>query len=359
MVDKKMYVTGGIGAIKQWEGFGIDYFLPQSTDEGGCYSETCASIAVLFLAERMLDIQLDGRYADVMELCLYNNIMTAMSIDGKSFTYVNQLGSSEKDKSGREDWFWCACCPPNFSRLFGSLGGYLWHFGEQDSEVFIHVHLYTSATLSFQSESRHIELEQKSEWPWVGNVSFELRNPEHAKINIKLRIPAWANSNFTLLPKTDSATITSGYLTLTSEYLAANPKFSLNISGFEPRFIEPHPYTNQRSIFLARGPIIYCAEDAQNSWETNHFKDVVIKPEEAIKEEVRCWEPTGETYVALHSIASKRSLKAWDSGSPGQSPASHTQTMGLEPARDIIFIPYYLRANSGGRGHMRVGLAKG
>lgn len=57
MVDKKMYMTGGIGAIKQWEGFGIDYFLPQGTDEGGCYSETCASIGVVMLAERLLKVR--------------------------------------------------------------------------------------------------------------------------------------------------------------------------------------------------------------------------------------------------------------------------------------------------------------
>ncbi|KAJ0127088.1 Uncharacterized protein HZ326_29810 [Fusarium oxysporum f. sp. albedinis] len=134
MVTKKMYLTGGIGAIKQWEGFGRDYFLPQSTDEGGCYAETCASIAVMMLAERLLHIELDAKYGDVMELCLYNNVMTAMSLDGKAFTYVNQLGSSESDKSVREEWFWCACCPPNVTRLYGSLGGYLWDFGEENGK---------------------------------------------------------------------------------------------------------------------------------------------------------------------------------------------------------------------------------
>jgi DUF1680 family protein len=63
MIDKKMYVTGGIGAMKKWEGFGIDYFLPQSTDEGGCYSETCAAIGVMMLAERLLQVG-DSPYFD-------------------------------------------------------------------------------------------------------------------------------------------------------------------------------------------------------------------------------------------------------------------------------------------------------
>lgn len=77
MVDKKMYLTGGIGSMMQWEGFGNDYFLPQGSDEGGCYNETCASIGVIMLAERLLHLELDSRYADVMELCLYNAVMTS------------------------------------------------------------------------------------------------------------------------------------------------------------------------------------------------------------------------------------------------------------------------------------------
>jgi uncharacterized protein len=113
MVDKKMYVTGGIGAIRQWEGFGQDYFLPQGSDEGGCYSETCASIGVMMLAQRLLNLSLDSRYGDIMELQLYNAVMTAMSLDGTAFTYVNQLASSEEDRSIRQTWFECSCCPPN------------------------------------------------------------------------------------------------------------------------------------------------------------------------------------------------------------------------------------------------------
>ncbi|KAI9646105.1 hypothetical protein NHQ30_005545 [Ciborinia camelliae] len=92
MVQKKMYLTGGIGAIKQWEGFGIDYFLPSGTDEGGCYSETCASIGVMMFAERLLQLDLDGKYADIMELCFYNAVSTGMSSNGKQFTLLGYIG---------------------------------------------------------------------------------------------------------------------------------------------------------------------------------------------------------------------------------------------------------------------------
>jgi uncharacterized protein len=209
MVSKKMYLTGGIGAIHQWEGFGIDYFLPQSTSSGGCYAETCASIGVMMLAERFLQIDLDGKYADVMELCLYNAVLTALSLDGTKFTYVNQLASSEDEEGGkdgagdggngetslskREAWFECACCPPNVCRTMGILGGYVWSHGEGEDGVFVNVHLYTSATLKFEaSGGQKVELKQQGNWPWEGDVWFELKTSTDVPVTIRLRIPAWA-----------------------------------------------------------------------------------------------------------------------------------------------------------------------
>lgn len=352
--------------------FGIDYFLPQTTDEGGCYNETCASIAILFLAERMLAMDLDGRYGDIMDLCLYNNVMTAMSLDGKAFTYVNQLGSSEAHKSGREEWFWCACCPPNYSRLFGSLGGYLWHFGEHDGDgnggAYVNVHLYTSAKVAFTTQAgSEIELEQSSNWPWNGTVSFTLHNPSAVPTTLRLRIPAWAGKDFTLspaLPASKGPPVDKGYLVIPPSYTAENPSFTLTIGGFAPRWLEPHPYTNQNVVFLARGPVVYCAEDAANPWETNHFKDVVVRPGTPVEEEARRSEATGEEYVVLKTRAWRRELGAWGKGAGGD-PARRVGAReegegdGDGEGREIVYVPYYFRANSGGRGHMRVGMIKG
>ena len=210
MVDKKMYLTGGIGAIKQFEGFGIDYFLPSGTDEGGCYAETCAGIGVMMLAERLLQvsdkiefcksntnimqIDLDGKFADIMELCFYNAVMTGMSVNGKQFTYVNQLASTDTDLSKRAEWFTCACCPPNVARLLGYIGGYLWSHttDEKSKSLQVNVHLYSSATLKVPVGSTTVELEQKSNWPWEGKVDFSLRNDSDVATTIKLRIPGWA-----------------------------------------------------------------------------------------------------------------------------------------------------------------------
>lgn len=168
MVQKKMYVTGGIGAIKQWEGFAADYFLPQGTDEGGCY-------------------------CDVMELCLYNSVMTAMSLNGGAFTYENQLASSASDKSARHGWFSCACCPPNMIRLFGSLGGYVWNYGQHGNGAFVNVFLYTTAKLEFEANGETVSLSQKSTWPWSGTADFELHSA--VSVTVRLRLPGWSKGD--------------------------------------------------------------------------------------------------------------------------------------------------------------------
>ncbi|GKT45074.1 non-reducing end beta-L-arabinofuranosidase [Colletotrichum spaethianum] len=347
MVDKKMYLTGGVGAMAQWEGFGIDYFLPQGPDEGGCYAETCASVGVMMLAERLLhaDPELDGRYADVMELCLYNNVMTAMSLDGRAFTYENQLASCESARSEREGWFGCACCPPNVTRLFGSLGGYLWDYGGKEGEAWVNVHLYTSAEVNFPVDGTDVTLSQKSNWPWEGNILFQLKGAESLEATIRLRIPAWAKGDFVITPTPPpgTSTLERGYLHLSPAYIAANPVFSLDIHGFAPRYIAPHPYTNQRTLSLARGPIVYCVEDADHPWENNHFKDIGMKREGKVGEEWRVDRVSGEEYFALRTVGWERPPEALEKGKEGVK-------------RDLVFVPFYFRANRGGKGQMRVGL---
>ncbi|GAW13023.1 hypothetical protein ANO14919_023990 [Xylariales sp. No.14919] len=359
MVDKKMYLTGGIGSMMQWEGFGIDYFLPQGSDEGGCYNETCASIGVMMLAERLLHVELNSKYADVMELCLYNAVMTAMSLGGNAFTYVNQLASSEKDKNVRAAWFDTSCCPPNVSRLFGSLGGYLWDYGGHGQEIFVNVHLYTTATVSFQVDEHAVVLAQKSNWPWEGNVIFRLEAPPSANTTIRLRIPAWAGKRFTLTPTLDSATIENGYLVLPPSYTSDNRAFTIQVLGFEPRYLSPHPYTNQHTLTLARGPLIYCVEDVDNPWEQNHFRNVGLSIGTPVSEEERVIEEMGERYVGLRVAGWVRNVDHWSQAEPGREPGSSVGAVVPKEAKELLFIPYYLRANRGGKGHMRVGLLNG
>ncbi|TGO67440.1 hypothetical protein BOTNAR_0042g00250 [Botryotinia narcissicola] len=366
MAQKKMYLTGGIGAIKQWEGFGIDYFLPSGTDEGGCYSETCASIGVMMLAERLLQLDLDAKYADIMELCFYNAVSTGMSEDGSKFTYVNQLSSSDTDLSRRAEWFTCACCPPNVARLLGYIGGYLCKqillFREEnqaDSElgtpssdeknntVEVNVHTYASAKLSIPIDEHTVQLEQTTNWPWDGKIRFELQSPEAISTTIRLRIPGWAKG-WTLSPeyKQHASKVTKGYLTLSPYYLLTNSSFQLNIP-LKPRCISPHPYTNQNIVALARGPIIYCVEDFDNPW------NLVLDPECEISEtDVESAEP----YKTLTVRDGATLLQVSEPSGPYV--AHNEETFVKADIQRLHFIPYALLDNRGGKGHMRVGLRR-
>lgn len=123
-------------------------------------------------------------------------MLTGMSIDGKAFTYVNQMATSEKNASNkREEWFDCACCPPNVARVLGHIGGYLWtpKTNSQNSAT-VNVHLFASATLQYvlEGSQKGFALVQTTNYPWEGAVDFELKNSDGAQVDMDIRIPAWA-----------------------------------------------------------------------------------------------------------------------------------------------------------------------
>ena len=128
-----------------------------------------------------------------MELCFYNAVLTAMSHDGKAFTYVNQLASSATDLSRREDWFTVACCPPNILRLLGQIGGYIWNTHIDCAGVsHVAVHLYVSSEYSLDVQGTQVKIRQETKWPNDGDVHFSIpSNP--GKIILMLRVPGWAN----------------------------------------------------------------------------------------------------------------------------------------------------------------------
>lgn len=123
-------------------------------------------------------------------------MLTGMSVDGKAFTYVNQLATSEQDASNkREEWFECACCPPNVARVLGHIGGYLWSpRTNSEASATVNVHLYASASLDYTLEGteKKIKLSQTTNYPWEGNVEFALENSADVEVDVNIRIPAWA-----------------------------------------------------------------------------------------------------------------------------------------------------------------------
>ena len=120
LTTKRLYVTGGLGPSARNEGFTADYDLPNET----AYAETCAAVGLIFWAHRMLLVERDARYADMMELALYNGALSGLSLDGEHFFYDNPLASRGEHR--RWTWHRCPCCPPNIGRLIASLGQYVY-----------------------------------------------------------------------------------------------------------------------------------------------------------------------------------------------------------------------------------------
>lgn len=127
-------------------------------------------------------------------------MLTGMAVDGKAFTYVNQMATSEQDASNkREEWFECACCPPNVARVLGHIGGYLWTpKTNSPNSATVNVHIYASASLDYvlEGSENQFSLIQTTNYPWDGTVNFELKNKCGVEVDLNIRIPAWAGDDW-------------------------------------------------------------------------------------------------------------------------------------------------------------------
>ena len=262
MVHQKMYVTGGIGATHIGEAFSFNYDLPNDT----AYAETCASIGLVFFARRMLEIQAKAEYADVMELALYNGVLSGMALDGKSFFYVNPLEvlpeACHKDerkfhvKPIRQKWFGCACCPPNLARTVSSVASYA--YTENDTTLF--VHLYMGGTV----EGEKVKASITSEFPWDGHVFVTCESDTKEPYTFAFRIPGWCASYEKEIPKGAEVEEKDGYLYVTKVW-AKGETIRLNFP-MEIQLLASNPLVREDAgrVAVKRGPVVYCMEEADN-----------------------------------------------------------------------------------------------
>ena len=254
---KRMYVTGGIGPSRRNEGFTQDYDLPNSS----AYAETCAAVGLVFWNHRMLQLQGDRRFADVIERALYNGTISGVSLDGKKFFYVNPLES--RGDHHRQDWFGCACCPPNIARLIASIGGYIYSQAEKDA----YVHLYVQGNGTLEIGGRRVVLRQETDYPWDGTISISVTPEKPVVFGLNLRIPAWSRGG-TLTVNDETVDIEElmnlGYARIERKWQAGD-KVELTLPMPVER-IESHPAVQQDigHIALQRGPIVYCLEQVDN-----------------------------------------------------------------------------------------------
>ncbi len=266
MVNKKMYITGGIGSTAEGEAFTVDYDLPNDS----VYAETCASVGLIFFAKKMLNLNPSNQYADIMERALYNGVISGMQLDGKRFFYVNPL-EVNPGISGelfgfkhvlpeRPAWYQCACCPPNVARLITSLGQYAWSEGKDT----IYSHLSIGGMADF-CDAR-ISVESKS--PWEGSVTYRIEPAGTGKeFTFSVRVPSYAeNAVFYLngIKLDDPQDIRFGYYYFKRFWQSGD---TLQVHYDMPvRRIHANTLVRENigCVAFLRGPIVYCFEEKDN-----------------------------------------------------------------------------------------------
>ncbi|MBQ2748191.1 MAG: glycoside hydrolase family 127 protein [Clostridia bacterium] len=268
-VRNKMYITGGMGNMKHGEAFGPAYFLPNFE----AYTETCASIGFMFLAKRILNMDPDSRFADNMELQMYNGALAGISLDGNSFFYENPLEQKPTDleffhrvgangrPASRVRLFGCSCCPPNILRLIASLGDYYY---STDGECTIYTHLYGANRAEIKLGEKKIVLTQSTHYPEDGRVTIRVTAKDPVKATLAFRIPGWCKNATVTCGGKSPDRIEKGYAYFDGEWKTGD-KVELNFR-MDVRVMEADPrvYADCGKVALMRGPMVYCLEETDN-----------------------------------------------------------------------------------------------
>ncbi|KAG8407207.1 hypothetical protein J3458_020697 [Metarhizium acridum] len=250
-VKQKMYVIGGLGSVAEYEGFGPDYHLPDLQAGGGCYSETCASVALVFLCERLLQSCPNRLYRDVMERALLNCVLGAVGSQGAEFYYENPLATVAGQPWCRKKWFETSCCPPNVAKLMGMLPSLI--FSTRGSTVAIH--LFISSVLTPEVDGHQVQVTMETPLPWEGTVKITVDCQK--EVELAIRIPDWAATGYTTSAK---GHVREGYF-----YVSVVSSSEIQLSfPTQPKMVYAHPGTRKDEIAVTRGPIVYCAESPDN-----------------------------------------------------------------------------------------------
>lgn len=280
VVNKKLALTGGMGARHEGEAFGENYELPNLTS----YNETCAAQAGIFWNHRLFLLTGDAKYIDILERTLYNGFLSGVGLDGQTFFYVNPLACDGEYQFNRDDaitrqpWFNTSCCPTNVVRLLPSLSGYI--YAVRDNDLYVNLYIANSGTVNVGDTP--VELSQTTQYPWDGTVTMSVSVPQATEFALKVRIPGWAQNEplpSTLYHYTDAdvpaVTLTvdgeavpvdveNGYATIqrtwqgTAEVVLSLPMPVRRVAA------DPNVDDLKGKIALERGPVVYAFEAVDN-----------------------------------------------------------------------------------------------
>lgn len=256
LVSSKMYITGGVGSRYAGEAIGEPYELPNLR----AYAETCAAIANVMLNYRLLALYGDAKYADVMELALYNGVISGVSLEGTAYFYTNPLANTGTHQ--RQEWWGCTCCPTNMVRMLASIPGYMY----STSRDGVWVHLFDNSSVSYQlADGTPFTLEQSTNYPLDGNIDIKVGVGAAREFTVFVRVPAWCTSAAAAVngEEIDGA-ISGSYLAIRRVWQQGD---SIHLNLGMPvtlRESDPRVRENLGSVAVQRGPLVYCAESPDN-----------------------------------------------------------------------------------------------
>ena len=336
LVQRKMYITGGVGSRSQGEAIGIAYELPNEQ----AYTESCAAIANFMWNWRMLAATGKAQYTDVMERALYNGINSGMSLDGTLYCYRNPLESNGEQI--RNPWYDTTCCPPNLERTFASLPGYLY----STSPAGVYVNFYHNSTLNWHLEGgTGLKLTQETKYPWGDAVSITVNPARTEEFSVFSRIPAWSRkTKVTVNGKPVEKGIKPGEYLEIRRACKAGDRIQL-VFDFGPHVVAANPRLREDlgRVAVERGPLVYCLEQV-DQMDRASVLDVSLPlgqdPASGFKTEARPDLLGGITILRHKGVATPKPLV--------EEPLYQILDRPGRPAGpevDLIFIPYYAWAN--------------
>ena len=336
IVNKQMYITGGIGSTHSGEAFTAAYDLPNDTN----YSETCASIGLMFFAQRMLKTEVDRTYADVMEQALYNTVLGGMNYEGNRFFYVNPLevvpenclGNPERHhiKPVRQKWFACACCPPNIARTIPDLWEYIYTAGENTA----YVHLFMGSQADINLDSGRLSIKQTTMYPWTNKIRMEVESDTQEFMTLAVRIPKWCGSYRVMIngSEADIPVRENGYIFIRDDF-SSQTVIDMELE-MKPKLMASNRniHYNDQKAAIVRGPLVYCIEEADNG---KYLSELSILADSPLEEKVM------DQFGGAVMIQGKgvRKVNKTDAGE------LYTPYAAEEYKTDIRAVPYFLWNN--------------
>ena len=337
VVFRNMYITGGIGSSGSNEGFSIDYDLPNEN----AYSETCASVGMVFWNQRMNSLEGDSKYIDVLERSLYNAALDGLSLEGSHFFYGNPLASN--GQHARREWFGTACCPSNISRLVASVGDYIY----AKSENSVWVNLFIGSKSNFNIGNVDVPIEMTTNYPLDGVINITMNPSKKVKYSLNLRLPGWAKENpvpgdlytfkdqstekFNILlnGKAVNYEEKNGYIIIDRDWKKGD-KIQYTLPMEVKRVVSREEVVaNKDRIALQRGPLVYCVEGIDNDGRAWN----ILMPDNA-NFEVVDFKVLEEKVMAIKTDMSVFKI-------------SEDRSKVITEKKKIIAVPYYTWANRG------------